>query len=102
MGCISFSRLVPLFVFSSATLLAQTAGSLTGQVTDASQASIPSAKVLAENVATGQRREAATNAAGRYVIPDLAIGTYKVTAEQKGFQPKVFPSVQVGVAQAIT
>src|ERR1700736_3436489 len=65
MGCISFSRLVPLFVFSSATLLAQSAGSLTGQVTDASQASIPPAKVLVENVATGQRREAARNTARR-------------------------------------
>jgi Carboxypeptidase regulatory-like domain len=91
-----------LFLFSSATLLAQTSGSLTGQVLDASQSSVPSARVLAENIATGQRREATTNAAGRYTIPDLAIGNYKITAEQKGFQPKVFPSVQVGVAQAVT
>lgn len=96
------NRLVPLVLFSSATLLAQTAGSLTGQVLDASQASVPGAKVLAENTATGLRREASTNAAGRYTIPDLSIGIYKVTAELTGFQPKVYPSVQVGVAQSVT
>ena len=31
----------------------------------------------------------------------MPIGAYKVTAEQKGFQQKVFPSVQVGVAQSV-
>jgi hypothetical protein len=95
-------RLFSSLFLSAYTLFAQTAGSLTGQVIDASKASVPAAKVLAENVATGQRREATTNTAGRYVIPNLPIGTYKVTAEQKGFQPKVYPAVQVGVAQEVT
>ena len=87
---------------SCATLFAQTAGNLTGQVFDSSQAAIPGALVTAELVGSGQKRQATTDSQGRYSIPTVPIGTYKITAEQKGFQPKVFPTVQVGVAQSVT
>ncbi len=89
-----------LFVAVCATVCAQTSGSLTGVVFDASQAVIPAAKVLAENVSTGQKREAKTNSAGRYTIPDLAIGTYKISAEMTGFQAKIYAEIQIGVAQS--
>ena len=93
---------LPLALISSNISFAQTSGNLLGQVLDASQGAIPGAKVTAENVATGLRREATTNGSGRFTIPDLSIGSYKVTAEQQGFQPKVFPLVQIGVAQSVT
>ena len=95
-----FERLFLSLFSVCAVVSAQTSGSLTGVVFDASQSVIPGAKVLAENSATGQKREAKTNSGGRYTIPDLSIGRYKVSAEMTGFQTKVYAEVQIGVAQA--
>jgi hypothetical protein len=94
--------LLVLFSVSSIGLLAQTAGSLTGQVLDQSKASIGSAKVTAVNTSTGQKREANTDSGGRFTISDVTVGTYTVTAEQKGFQQEVAQNVSVGVAQQVT
>jgi Carboxypeptidase regulatory-like domain/TonB dependent receptor len=60
-------------------------GSITGQVTDPSGALVTSATVTAENVATGVRTAAQTNASGVYTIRFLPIGTYAVTFEASGF-----------------
>jgi len=80
-----FLGLFVLLFSSSIPVLAQTAGTLTGEVLDPSKASISGAKVTATNLATGQKREATSDASGRYTIPDVRIGTYTVTAEQTGF-----------------
>ena len=62
---------VLLCVFSMG-LRAQTSGSLTGEILDQSKASIGSAKVTAINAATGQKREASSDAGGRFTIPDVS------------------------------
>ena len=97
-----FSLTLSLVLCASGSLFAQTAGNLTGQVLDSSQGAIPGAIVSAENTGTGQKRQAITDSVGRYTIATLPIGTYKVTAEQKGFQPQAFPMVQISVAQNVT
>ena len=63
---------------------AQTSGSLTGTVSDASKAFIAGATITAVNLSDGRTRTGTTDSSGRYTIPDLPIGQYKVTAEQKG------------------
>ncbi len=93
---------ISILLFACGSVLAQTAGNLTGQIFDATQGAIPGATVTAENTGSGQRRQATTDNSGRYTIATLPVGVYRVTAEQKGFQPKVMPSVAVGVAQAVT
>jgi outer membrane receptor protein involved in Fe transport len=94
--------LLALLSISSIALFAQTSGSITGEVLDQSKASIGAASVTAVNTATGQKRQASTDSAGRYTIPDVAVGVYTVTAEQKGFQQQVSQNVSVGVAQQVT
>jgi hypothetical protein len=79
---------------------AQTSGSLTGTVSDASKAFIGGATITAVNLADGRTRTGTTDSSGRYIIPDVPIGQYKVTAEQKGFQSQVNPSVTVAIAEA--
>jgi Carboxypeptidase regulatory-like domain len=75
-----------LAFFCSAAALGQTVtGAITGQVTDPSGALVAGARVTAENVATGVKIVAQTNAAGVYTIRFLPIGTYTVTIEAKGF-----------------
>ena len=81
---------------------AQTAGRITGQVMDSSQAVIPGASVTAQNIANGQQRQATTNSQGRYVIADLPVGAYKLTVEGQGFQTQARGDVRVNVATTVT
>lgn len=64
---------------------AQTA-QLTGTVTDASGSLMPGATVAATNLNTGVVRESVTNDAGNYLITGLLPGSYRVTAEKRGFK----------------
>jgi hypothetical protein len=77
---------------------AQTAGSLTGQILDASQAAVPNASITALDPDKGLRREAKADNSGRYTIPNLPIGRYDVTVTHPGFETAVEKSVllQVG------
>src|SRR5438874_9612651 len=80
-------------VFLAATLLSpQTAlgqsvyGTITGSVTDSSQAALVGAQVVAANPETGFTRESLTNSTGVYTLPNLLPGTYTVTVTAPGFQ----------------
>lgn len=59
---------------------------LTGIVTDPSDAVIPGAAVTVTNLATGIASKAATNNEGTYLVVNLAPGQYLVQAEAQGFQ----------------
>jgi hypothetical protein len=72
------------------TLVAQsTSSSLSGTVTDPSGAVIPNAKVTAHNDASGQDSVITTGSTGTYNFPNLAIGTYTIRVEAKGFSTAV-------------
>ena len=60
--------------------------SIRGVVTDPSGAAVPNAAVTATNTDTGIVTRTTTSADGIYVFPQLAIGTYKVTATAQGFK----------------
>jgi hypothetical protein len=59
-------------------------GTLTGTVSDASNASVPNATVTALNQGTGANRSTTTNTNGEYTIPDLPPGTYSVIIDPVG------------------
>ena len=65
---------------------AQTLGTITGEVKDASGAVIPGATVTATNTGTNATREMQSNEAGAYSFPALPPGPYIVKAELQGFQ----------------
>jgi len=75
-----------LLLTLSAQLFGQTASSLSGTVTDASQAVLSGATVTAVNDATGVKASTTTNNAGIYNLASLQPGTYKVTVTMTGFQ----------------
>src|SRR6266851_416748 len=65
---------------------AQVSGAtLSGTITDPSGAAIAGAKVSVANKATGVTRDASTDAAGFYSVPNLLPGPYEVTASASGF-----------------
>ena len=90
-----------LLILPGMPLFAQTAGSLTGQVTDASQAAISGATVSADNIANGQHRQAKTDNSGRYTIADVPVGRYKVSVSEPNFQTAVQESVAVAVGATV-
>src|ERR1700680_3908675 len=67
--------------------------SVTGQVIDSSKAIIAGAHVLAVNVNTNIRYQAATNGTGEYYFPNLLPGTYRIEAEMTGFKTAIKPNV---------
>lgn len=60
-------------------------GSLTGNVTDPSGASVSGAKIEAVNTGTGVVRQALTDANGTYSIGNLQAGAYRVTISAASF-----------------
>src|SRR5438034_610380 len=72
-------------------------GSLSGIVTDSSQAAIPNVQVTLINVATGVARTVATDDTGFYTAPDLLPGSYEMTAAAPGFTTQVRTGITVNV-----
>ena len=81
-------RLAPLVLFVSVLFLhAQTPlGTVTGIATDPSGAVVPNATITLTAQETGVKHTTVTNGAGAYTLPDIPPGTYKLTAEAKGFR----------------
>jgi len=73
-------------------------GTILGTVTDSSGAAIVNAKVTIRNVDTGVERSTETTADGGYIVPELPVGTYDITAEMAGFQKTKVTGVTVVVA----
>src|SRR5947199_10377485 len=63
-------------------------GQFTGVVTDPSGAAIPNAKVTVTNMGTSLSVTTTSNQNGVYVVKELPVGTYKITAEAKGFKTR--------------
>ncbi|HVX57889.1 MAG TPA: carboxypeptidase-like regulatory domain-containing protein, partial [Candidatus Saccharimonadales bacterium] len=91
-----------LLAFASAGLLygqAATA-SISGRVTDASGAAVPGVPITIKNTGTSASQTVNTDGQGRYVVPDLPIGTYDLTAMKSGFQTAVRTGVTLTVGSA--
>lgn len=76
--------------------------SITGTVTDPSGGVIAGASVKVENLETGVVRSAVTDADGRYDVPLLAVGSYKVTGAKEGFASKSKSGITLAVGQRET
>ena len=64
-------------------------GDISGNVTDSTGAVVPGATITATNTATGSIRSGTTSSDGNYRLPELSIGTYKVSAAAQGFKTAV-------------
>jgi hypothetical protein len=71
---------------SCAAAWAQATAQISGTVKDQSGAVLPGVEVTATQTATGLARSTVTNENGVYVLPNLAIGPYRLEAALPGFR----------------
>jgi hypothetical protein len=64
-------------------------GDIAGDVTDSTGAVLPNVAVTVVNTSTNQSRTTTTTATGSYRVPELPIGSYRVTATVQGFKTSV-------------
>src|SRR5229473_882988 len=107
-----FSVLAGILIFgvSVSEVLAQATAQISGTVRDQSGAVLPGVEVTATQTDTGIARTAVTNETGSYVLPNLALGPYRLEAALAGFRtfvqtgivlqvnssPVINPTLQVG------
>lgn len=84
--------------YSATTANAQVLyGTVAGTVTDQSGAVVPEATVTITNVNTGQTREATSDDAGYFSIPNVLEGTYNLDVKKTGFRPYLEKGVDVSI-----
>ncbi len=90
MGKVRFALVVVcLCAFAIPSSSQKITGDISGDVADSTGAVVSGATVTAQSVATGQIRTATTSASGSYRLPELPIGSYKLTVAVEGFKTLV-------------
>ncbi len=74
-------------------------GTISGTVRDTTGAVMPGANVVVLNDDTGISRNVVTDANGRYFVPLLNLGNYRVTGSSQGFQPEVRTGIVLTVGR---
>ncbi|MGC2323539.1 MAG: TonB-dependent receptor, partial [Terriglobales bacterium] len=67
-------------------------------IADSTGAAVPQAQVTAKNLGTGLTRDTQTDTQGFYVITELPLGDYEVTASKTGFRTATIRVVHVEVS----
>ena len=89
-----------MFVSLCNSMMGQsTNASLSGVVQDTQGAVIPNAPVVVTQIDTGQSRTVKSGEDGHYIITNLPIGSYKVSASSGGFKNVLVPSITLQVDQ---
>jgi carboxypeptidase family protein len=81
---------------------AQSNSSLEGLVSDQHGALIAGAEIIAGDPAIGVARLAITDDSGRYQIPALPVGDYRLEVRAKGFQTRILQKLRIEVARKVT
>ncbi len=93
-------RASAVFLLIAATAFAQTSrGTVTGLVTDASGAVIPSASAELKSISTGVLRTAATNDSGLYRLDAVDPGSYEIAISKAGFKATKSNAFDIAAAQ---
>ena len=92
---------VPLVTTFVPPANAQTSGTISGLVQDASGGVLPGVTVTARNVATSLSRSSVTGSEGRYVLAAVPPGTYVLRAELTGFKPQVRRNLELAIGETL-
>jgi hypothetical protein len=90
-----WAAITPTLLFGQAAT-----ASLSGRITDASNAAVPGATLTIKNTATSATQTATTDEQGRYALLDLPIGLYDLTVSKAGFQNAARTGLTITVGSA--
>src|SRR5438128_4046128 len=93
-------RLAILVVLFNVGAYAQSGlASITGTVTDSTDARLPGATVRLVQLSTNTERVTLTNEVGLFNIPSLVASNYSLTVEFQGFKSKKLPNLTLNAFQ---
>jgi hypothetical protein len=102
----ALQHLLPVFAVvlaTSTTMWAQAGGgSMVGTVHDPAGSVVPNAAVTITNSNTNTTYPVATNGDGRFLYPQLPVGTYKVSVTAPGFKEAVQEGITVSIGTLST
>ncbi len=84
-------------LLASASLAAQTTGTITGTIQDETGALIPGVKVTARHISTGLVRSTVSESEGQFTLATMPVGAYELRAELTGFRPLVRQGINLTV-----
>jgi hypothetical protein len=96
-------RLVTFFVLTISfayTAVAQSAGSLTGAVTDPASATVRGAELVLTNSGTGAKLTSVSNGEGIFTFPSLQPGKYDLQVSAQSFAARVMKDITIDVGRA--
>jgi carboxypeptidase family protein len=99
-GVVTFAFLLMVLLLGSVAS-AQDNATINGTVQDSSGALVPNAQITLTNPATGQMRDAVSNAAGAYRFANVGVGSYALSASASGFQKYTKTDIVVNVAATL-
>ena len=77
-------------------------GTISGTVTDATQAVVAGAGIAIRNVDTNVTSRTTSNSSGLFVFPALPPGSYDLTAEKQGFRAVKISGIPLSVGLTVT
>src|SRR4051812_12772246 len=81
---------------------AQSTASIEGQVNDQRGASVPAVQITVADREIGLSRVAVTDDDGRYQIPALPVGSYRIEVRAPGFQTQIVEGSTLEVGRKVT
>ncbi|WP_321475558.1 TonB-dependent receptor [uncultured Paludibaculum sp.] len=102
MGCSTVSRNI-LFTLACVWVCSaqQDRAVLTGRVSDASGAALTDIQLKIENSATSAVYQSQTNDEGLYTVPNLPVGSYRLTFQGKGFKTLIREGIVLSATQVV-
>ena len=94
--------LVVILVGAQASAQTAATGALSGLVTDPSGAVVSGARISVVNEATGAAVTAVSSSNGRYLVPLLSPGSYRVDVSKQSFKVSTYPNIVVAVTETRT
>ena len=95
-------RLLSLALLVNSSALAQMSAAISGTVADQTGASVSSANVIARSAELGVKRTTLSDAAGRYELRSLGLGSYELSVRKQGFRQEVRTGIHLVVGQDAT
>jgi hypothetical protein len=88
-----FPLILPIHLFAQAVAVAEA----TGQIVDPSGAPVGNTSVKMVEVARGVSHETSSDATGRYTLPNLPVGAYRLEASAPGFRTYIQTGIMLQV-----